>query len=371
MKLLIRTYKSLILFGLMQVILISCSGGDPKLKKLSPEQIESKFASGVVLIKTDYCYSMTFSNGAVFYFTGIDSEGNPENMTLDPNEVKFVTVLGTGFFISKDGYIATNSHVVSPPVDIYSVRSNIVNAFTNMGDAITKDINSMNERLSMIRIAIMSAEDYYDRRQYQQAYDELEKERDEAQDFVNLVRTIGTMDYEANIHTEIGIAYNDTHVTNTTDFIDCVTVANDPEHDLAILQLKDKKTPDGKHIFNLTQKANTKDSDKDNDSEKSKKKGVKVGQKLYMIGYNLGTTIALTNEGIKAQVTSGEVSQNTDENKILYTIPALHGSSGSPVLNEYGKIVAINFAGFNDSQNFNYGIKVKHLIELYKKVKSE
>ena len=33
--------------------------------------------------------------------------------------------------------------------------------------------------------------------------------------------------------------------------------------------------------------------------------------KLYMIGYNQGPTLALTNDGIKVQITQGYISQNT------------------------------------------------------------
>ena len=51
----------------------------------------------------------------------------------------------------------------------------------------------------------------------------------------------------------------------------------------------------------------------------------------------------------------------------LYSIPSLPGSSGSPVVNQKGELIAINFAGINSTQNFNYGIKVKYLRELINK----
>lgn len=83
-----------------------------------------------------------------------------------------------------------------------------------------------------------------------------------------------------------------------------------------------------------------------------------------MIGYNQGPTLALTNDGIKVQITQGYISQNTDSIKIMYSIPALQGSSGSPVVNQYGELVAINFAGINNTQGFNYGIRVERLREI-------
>ena len=83
-----------------------------------------------------------------------------------------------------------------------------------------------------------------------------------------------------------------------------------------------------------------------------------------MIGYNQGPILAHTESGIKAQITQGNISQNTDDIQMMYSIPALQGSSGSPVLNQYGELVAINFAGISTTQNFNYGIKVNKLKEL-------
>ncbi|MCU7548560.1 serine protease [Chitinophagaceae bacterium LB-8] len=61
--------------------------------------------------------------------------------------------------------------------------------------------------------------------------------------------------------------------------------------------------------------------------------------------------------GVKAPLTEGKSSQNTDDYKLMYTIPTLPGSSGSPVLDEKGRLVSVNFAGISYTQNFNYGIQ--------------
>ncbi len=96
---------------------------------------------------------------------------------------------------------------------------------------------------------------------------------------------------------------------------------------------------------------------------------VSVGsdQVYYKKWSNLkGTTYTistLTDEGLKSQFTSGSVSQKQGE-KIMYTIPALPGSSGSPVINGKKQLVAINFAGLSGAQNFNYGIRIKYLRDL-------
>lgn len=51
----------------------------------------------------------------------------------------------------------------------------------------------------------------------------------------------------------------------------------------------------------------------------------------------------------------------------MYSIPALPGSSGSPVVNMKGELVAVNYAGLNGTQNFNYGIRIKYLRDLLDK----
>lgn len=85
-----------------------------------------------------------------------------------------------------------------------------------------------------------------------------------------------------------------------------------------------------------------------------------------MSSFNLGPTLALTKEGVKSQFNTGSVSQQTPD-RIMYSIPTLPGSSGSPVINLKEELVAINYAGLNGTQNFNYGIRVKHLRNLMEK----
>lgn len=51
----------------------------------------------------------------------------------------------------------------------------------------------------------------------------------------------------------------------------------------------------------------------------------------------------------------------------MYSIPTLPGSSGSPVVNLHGELVAINYAGLKETQNFNYGVRVKYLKDLINK----
>lgn len=160
----------------------------------------------------------------------------------------------------------------------------------------------------------------------------------------------------------LGVAYNNTFVSSAKDFTKCVEtqVSSDPNVDLAVIQLWGKQAPDKTYIFHFYGEGDP-ESKWDQlmavfSGKKDDDKSVKLQDNLYMIGYNEGIQLANTSQGIQAQITSGQVSQNPDQYKILYTIPALPGSSGSPVLNKNGDVVAVNFAGLSNTQGFNFGI---------------
>ena len=89
-------------------------------------------------------------------------------------------------------------------------------------------------------------------------------------------------------------------------------------------------------------------------------------EKLFVHGFNMGPVLGETKEGLKAQFTSGSVSQHTAD-QLMYTIPTLGGSSGSPVVNRDGQLVGVNSAKVRDTQSFNIGIRVKHLKNLLDK----
>jgi S1-C subfamily serine protease len=133
-------------------------------------------------------------------------------------------------------------------------------------------------------------------------------------------------------------------------------VSDKEDTDLALLQLESKKTPKEAFVFQFAGEGN-----KNYFNGKSSEAKVKIDQQLYMIGYNAGLMLANTQKGISVQMTSGRVTQTPDGERMMYSIPTVQGSSGSPVIDDNGYVVAVNFAKLMGSDNFNFGIPLEKI----------
>ena len=374
--------------------MVACTS---KKNSYTQEQLYEQTSSGVVLIQNTYYYKITLSNNG-FYSTNYvfsklqDGELKNISHTIsnnfnEVNDTIKSTTFGTGFIISPRGTIVTNSHVINP-----ATNKNLI--YQALIRYLKKEIDYCNQQLEETRnhLEIFEREIRDNRKLDSQGYammmEGIQSSRKWIDTFTqyrnNRIRDLSLSNFEVELCSEIKIAYNGSHITSSNELIDCFVVKDVPNYDLGIIQIADGSNfwnvcklgeapkwsseqmelgwsnihnagtiswftiPQDKYIFNLY------NNETHNDEE----------IKLYMIGFNQGPTLALTNNGIKAQITQGYISQNTDNIKIMYSIPALQGSSGSPVVNQYGELVAINFAGINGTQGFNYGIRVERLREI-------
>lgn len=374
--------------------MVACTS---KKNSYTQEQLYEQTSSGVVLIQNTYYYKITLSNNG-FYSTNYvfsklqDGELKNISHTIsnnfnEVNDTIKSTTFGTGFIISPRGTIVTNSHVINPTTNKNLIYQALIRYLKEQIDYCNQQLEETRNRLEIFEREIRDNKKL-DSQGYAMMMEGIQSSRKWIDTFTqyrnNRIRDLSLSNFDVELCSEIKIAYNGSHITSSNDLIDCFVVKDVPNYDLGIIQIADGSNfwnvcklgeapkwsyeqmevgwsnihnagtiswftiPQDKYIFNLY------NNETHNDEE----------IKLYMIGFNQGPTLALTNNGIKAQITQGYISQNTDNIKIMYSIPALQWSSGSPVVNQYGELVAINFAGINGTQGFNYGIRVERLREI-------
>lgn len=374
--------------------MVACTS---KKNSYTQERLYEQTSSGVVLIQNTYYYRITLSNKGFYSTNYVFSklqDGQLKNISHtisnnfnEINDTIKSTTFGTGFIISPRGTIVTNSHVINPITNKNLIYQALIRYLKEQIDYCNQQLEETRNRLEIFEREIRDNKKL-DSQGYAMMMEGIQSSRKWIDTFTqyrnNRIRDLSLSNFEVELCSEIKIAYNGNHITSSNDLIDCFVVKDVPNYDLGIIQIADGSNfwnvcklgeapkwsyeqmevgwsnihnagtiswftiPQDKYIFNLY------NNETHNDEE----------IKLYMIGFNQGPTLALTNDGIKAQITQGYISQNTDSIKIMYSIPALQGSSGSPVVNQYGELVAINFAGINGTQGFNYGIRVEKLREI-------
>lgn len=350
---------SILFLCIITTLLFSCNNR-------SKEDIENDLSSGVALIQNASYYELILEDGQRLYFSSFDKDEGIKGLAFSLDSVKVSYSYGTGFLISDDGKLVTNSHVVSNTASDEDVNKSMANIIRMVKAAIEMEYEERSSQLHKVNRLWQMA--YFDNRigatqymeltQLRQVLIEAKNELAQTYTALDMINTRRTL---IRYHNQVGVAFDNTYVTNNNDYKPCVIKKKDVQHDLAVIQLKDKRSPEGRHIFTLNNDdplENYSMRDKFTKSIDEDKNGT-----LYMIGFNLGPSLALTKDGIKHQFNMGTISQKTDE-RIMYSIPTLPGSSGSPVVNQKGELVAINYAGLTGTQSFNYGIRVKYLNDL-------
>lgn len=330
-----------------------CLGTDTK--------IYDAYKDAVVLIKHRYGY-----------FAKI----NGKEFQLNVQDAKEETIYGTGFFIDTNGNMVTNKHVLQPwnssDEESEKVNTTTRNLRMKIASILTKDVPE-NEYESFIDRNWSHASVSYDEGDGEGDYEETSEETSEpaGEEFVSsnetttdtsavstdIAASIPVKDYVAIDDIEVYVKTLDIevalHDSNDT-WITCEInkVSEDNNIDLGILQLADHKTPAS--VTNIINLDNAIDDDK----------SLAPGQKAIMVGYPMGMDLAQTNSGIKVQLYNGQISKESDGNKIQYSITSTHGASGAPVFNECGQLIAVNFSGVDQVQGINFGIVAKHLHSL-------
>jgi len=275
-----------------------------------PEKVYSTYKKSVVMIYGSYYYEVLIK-GEVRRKVVVS-----ENKIEDFDGSNAMQYTGTGFFVSKDGQIVTNRHVVCP---------------WEYDGGTADQIKDFHKRfLSTQSLASPAAFAKY-------------------QPLISEVSVRGQLNF-------IGVILNDSYVRTTDDIIPC-TYLKDTESrdiDLGLIQVNSKTLPEGVTTVVSLDNAVISDST------------AKIGSKIYTIGFPAGFTVGSTKSGIEANNQSGEITQVRGVYEFGHNISITHGASGSPIFNSYGQLVGVVNAGFEEIHGYNMAVKAKYVKELVK-----
>ncbi|MDR1330713.1 MAG: FHA domain-containing protein [Tannerella sp.] len=279
-------------------------------KPWPPEKIYAAYKKSVVMIAVAYYYEASI---------GKDLEGRyvvRDGKILEYNGQNSMGGTGTGFFVSNDGKIVTNRHIVCPWEDdeMEAVRKNV-----------------------QIKIA-MSAK-IIDR-------------KDKVASAV-LETYTGDVKVEGRL-TGMMIFLNDTHTYGSGIPCTVLKESGNDHIDIGVIQTSSHDLPPG--VSTVVDLATAVIDDA----------VIEVGKPVYTIGFPTGDFLASTSQGIEANNQDGKITQTRGEYEFGHNINILGGASGSPVFNEYGRLIGVIHRGLSSSQGFNMAMKAKYAAELAK-----
>lgn len=334
-----------------------------KLKPITSKELFNNYKNSVVLIKHSFIYKIKLGEYE-FYFKEFNPETGETSDLLNYDEIKDNLNIswGTGFFVNNKGDILTNRHVVRVHPSIEE-QNKILNYLKNYHFQKIQELLDYEYEIDSRIEEIENTARYIDLTQYEyhtlnEEYLNLKSKRDEIifeREINNEILKLQSLpdNFVSKTSLEFGIFFNNHISSNYNDYIKykSTAVSDNEDVDLALISVVNNADLLNKNLkpvdLSLFDSINIKPRD--------------INEPVKMIAFNKGNSLAHTSQGISNQLTEGYISQINDDFKILYSIPALSGSSGAPIFDKFGRLISVNFAGVSNTQSFNYGIQTKQL----------
>lgn len=310
-------------------LLIALLAGVKLFPRLGKKDLYKEYESSVCLVVNKFVYTIDFGELGI-YDAILAPDGSA--MTFDPAKQTPNMLTGTGFFISEDGKLVTNRHVVSPWLSTrtqnpagYKILGVLAN---NIANQVISNLQNANTRVGI------NPEQFAKNNQLIRAW-------------ANAKSTIGGRSLE------LSVVLNNTFFNNGKDMINCqlLNIADDERLDIGLLQTNTKTLPP-------LVKSLVKADDVVPDGE------LQPGKRIFILGFPMGMNLANTSQGIKANFQDGQVSRESDGFEFGHNVSSATGASGSPVFDEEGRLAGIHYSGMRGTQGFNFAITAGQLKKL-------
>ncbi len=345
-----RFWVSVMLGGMLSALVFSAAGCGTqqsltrtevfKVAQLSTSMVETDFKSQVTVpvaqLSPDGIQSM--QQQLIALVNSGQVQNNKDAIThamidlLVANPTKYITPSqatestsvemieeGSGFFVTPDGYLVTNAHVVAPDQD--EIKQGF--AQEALQDFVNKDVQDIENELAAQGITLSN--------------DEIQSVTKADQDYCAANMQLG--DVQTSYAVELGAEVPGVAVLQQGSPASVVTVGTpEPGKDVAILKIEGK------------QNMPTISLGDDN--------AVQEGDSLYVVGYPGDATfysVLAQSTQVEPTLTVGVLSrkvQMQDGWTALQTDATVqHGNSGGPVLNTAGQVVGLATFGVADPQS--------------------
>lgn len=269
---------------------------------------------------------------------------------------------GTAFFISEDGKLATNRHVASPWTNIEEesqreVRDAIRQEMTKFrNDALSVDkLSSYEDVMGLIDTDLGKIIFYY-----LSSIGDDSKLQAELKNFDSYIRRFKNSDIRiTGAHDYIGVALSGRKYNSFSEFDRCTVlkVSDNPETDIAIMQLNTATTPPNvKYIYDI------------NRCMMDPKKLKPQKEEYLSIGYPAGPALGLDNyHELQPTIHDVRISKLPGEYGFQMQGEAIGGNSGSPICTKKGQLIGVVWGKSTLLATGTYGVHAKYLKEMYDK----
>lgn len=338
----------------------------------TPEQLRQTCAPGVAALRNRYYYKVQLAGGHTFWFVPSKEALTDIRFYAVEQEAKkqALTVSGAGLFVTDDGMLVTCNSVANPQVNPADVCRALANQLSYLKQYYVAELGLCKRRLQLVengfsdladnRLQVLQyvgtdvkarAEveaDYRDRKnklaamqtQFRQKADSLKGVIDELNHYNNSEVSISPVQRpEAAFLRPDGRGY--------TSWRPCVLQASNDTIGLAVVRLKDGKTPADAHIFDITAGTGF--------FSRLFGKG-QPDRYLYIIGVG--------NRG--ASVLRVEATPSADGSRLMYKQTVKAGWDGAAVVNAYGELIGVNASGNGADDTPGCCLRIENLMKMVK-----